>query len=204
MTASRSFAHPDGWECDLHTHVMHECLGPHADDDLWTAARSLTVAGIPTLMLAPEDQVLHVLMHAVRRNTLPPVRWVADVALVLRREGTAFDWTRLWEQTRRRRMSLVVREALRYLNEQTIVAIPESALVRFAQVRVGLAERAEYRSRMIPGTAGRVAGVLSDYLRARTHARDWQGPFGFMRYLKDRLQSRSMREETEIVGLMNR
>ena len=107
VTASRAFAGPDGWECDVHTRLMHECWEPGVDEGIWDAAVPLVVNGTPTSTLAPEDHALHVLAHGVRRNGLSPVRWIADFVMIVGRKRP-FDWRRLQEEARRRRLSLLV------------------------------------------------------------------------------------------------
>lgn len=191
VTAARAFVHRDGWEIDLHTRVMHECWAADADADFWTAAVPFDVGAAPILTLAPEDHVLHLLAHGVRRNHLPPVRWVADVVMVIRHRERRFDWSRLADQARRRRMSLLVRSALAYLAGRFQIEVPTTILSQLTSESMGIAEQFEFRARLVPGTAGFAAGAFADYLRMRGRDRTWQGALGFVHYVRDhyRLES---------------
>jgi hypothetical protein len=74
---------------DLHWHVLASARGDDDDLPFWSRATPVRVGAASTLMLGPEDQLMHVLAHGVRWTRTPHVRWVADAALVLRRTGPA-------------------------------------------------------------------------------------------------------------------
>jgi hypothetical protein len=46
----------------------------------------------PWFTLSSTDHFLHTLMHGLAITTLPPIRWIVDAALLLRREGCRIDW----------------------------------------------------------------------------------------------------------------
>jgi hypothetical protein len=171
---------------------MHERRHPGADDELWLDARPVVVGGVGTLALSPEDNLVHAIVHGMWRNALSPMRWVADAALIVRRTD-AFDWTRLIDRVRARRVSVVVGRALRYLHDSMHVAVPPAALDRLDEIPVSLAERFEARARAMSGLPGQIAAVSSDWVRARAYEPEWRGMFGFPRYLRDvrRLESTS-------------
>ncbi|MEZ4548820.1 MAG: nucleotidyltransferase family protein [Thermodesulfobacteriota bacterium] len=77
----------DEFTIDLHWHVLHGYNPPDADAPFWEAARRVTVEGAPVLVLDPVDQLLQVCAHGMRWDPTPPVRWVADAAVILRKEG---------------------------------------------------------------------------------------------------------------------
>jgi len=188
FTASRSFVHPSGWEVDLHTHVMHGQLGRVADNDRWARAQPLAVGDMMTLALGPEDTVLHVIAHGLRRNALAPMRWASDAAMIVRACGPRLDWGRLLSQARASHLSLVLDRALRYLNDRLDIEIPAEVLARCAATRIGVVERVEFRSHLLAGPAGWTGATVSDWLRTRANELEWQGAAGFVRYLRDRLQ----------------
>ena len=140
----------DEFTIDLHWHVLHGYNPPDADAPFWEAARRVTVEGAPALVLDPADQLLQVCAHGMRWDPTPPVRWVADAAVILRKEGEGLDWGRLVAAARRHGVVLPVREALRYLASYPGMGVSEDALRELDAIPTGRAERFEYGVRTSP------------------------------------------------------
>jgi hypothetical protein len=66
-----------------------------------------------TLAPAATDLLLHICVHGLRPNPVPPLRWVVDANIIFK-EATV-DWDRLVRMAERLRFSYRMREALRYL-----------------------------------------------------------------------------------------
>lgn len=66
-------------------------------EDLWATARPVTVEGVPTLGLAPEELILHLSIHASyhHRYARAPLKALLDVRAVLTRCADEIDWERL-------------------------------------------------------------------------------------------------------------
>jgi putative nucleotidyltransferase-like protein len=60
-------------------------------DGLWDRSVAATLAGRPIRMLSPEDTLLHLAIH--RTRSALRLRWVVDVAELVRRYGDALDWS---------------------------------------------------------------------------------------------------------------
>jgi hypothetical protein len=106
-------------------------------------------------MLSPEDQLLHVCVHAMERawwggERRPNLRWAADAVMMLRTEGAAFDWDRLFIRARQLRFVLPMREALEYLHDVIGAPIPAPVLARMRTVSVPMSERIAQRARTRP------------------------------------------------------
>jgi hypothetical protein len=187
FTGSRAFTNALDLEIDVHTHVLHDCLEPDADQDFWQAARPITVGGVATRMLCPADQLLHVIVHGFRRSTIPPVRWVSDAVTVIGRRGDDLDWPRVVSQVTRRRFGRIAAAALGYLRAEFRVELPPDVLRALQATRVSVGERLEYWSRVRPGRVQLGVEAWCEYRRAAGRERRWTGPFGFIRYVKDRL-----------------
>ncbi|MGD9651884.1 MAG: nucleotidyltransferase family protein [Candidatus Dadabacteria bacterium] len=140
----------DEFTIDLHWHVLHGYNPPDADAPFWEAARRVTVEGAPALVLDPADQLLQVCAHGMRWDPTPPVRWVADAAVILRKEGEGLNWGRLVAAARRHGVVLPVREALRYLASYPGVGVSDDALRELDAIPTGRAERFEYAVRTSP------------------------------------------------------
>jgi hypothetical protein len=184
---SQGFVDQAGRELDLHWLVLPECPQLTADDDFWAAARPLEVAGVPALALHPADQFLHVCVHGLAWNWLPPLRWVADAVIVLRATPD-FDWARLTAQARQRELVLPLREALNYLARLVQAPIPPAVLEELGRERVAAALRLDFRARTAaPERRGPfLAGwaYWREYTRWAESHRERLGPLGLLRFLR--------------------
>jgi capsular polysaccharide biosynthesis protein len=73
------FNAPEGRQCDLHWTLFEEHCGPQIDAACWAASRVVDLRGAPVRVLAPTDQLLHIVIHGTRWARTPSVRWVANV-----------------------------------------------------------------------------------------------------------------------------
>jgi hypothetical protein len=186
INAGKAFVHRDGWEVDVHTRVMRTNWAPEAESDMWRAGVPLLLHDVQATAPALEDQLLHVLVHGLPRNPMPPIRWIPDAMMILRNQRT-FDWGRFDAQVRRRGLVLIARTALTYLRTEFDAPVPAAVMRSLERHPVGLKERIELRGHLIAGVPGMAAGVFGDYLRARRQSA-WRGPLGFVHYVRDHLQ----------------
>ncbi len=187
FTAARAFRDDAGFEIDLHWHVLHECLREGSDDDLWAAARPVNAGGAPTLALCPADQLLHVIVHGVRRSRVPPIRWIADAFTVIRTSGSELDWDRLVRKARERALAQIVLAGLSYLQSTLDLAVPVGAIESLSRAPASVRGRLEVWARPRVGVVPVAAEAWCDYGRSAGREPGWQGAGGFLRYLADRL-----------------
>lgn len=140
---SADLKHESGINLDLHWHVLHGCTAADADDDFWAAAVEFRLQEVPTAVLSPADQLLHLCAHGVRWEQMPPIRWVAD-ALLLLRAAPNLDWDRLRAQTEKRRLVPRMRDALNYLVRVFAAPVPERVLQHLRTTPVSAAEEADH------------------------------------------------------------
>lgn len=157
----QDFTNPDVFTIDLHWHLLHGYNPPDADAKFWTGARNISVEGFPALALDPADQLLQVCSHGVVWNSVPPIRWVADAAAIVNKEGEGLDWERLIAATRKHGKVLPVREALRYLNRFIESHVPQIILQKLDAVPVSKEAHFEYRVRT------NAPGVLDGFVELR-------------------------------------
>jgi hypothetical protein len=186
FSASCSFKHDIGVELDLHDHVLHECVAAADDEPFWAAAESIEVGGAPTLMLAPSDQLLHTFAHGFRRSTVPPIRWAADAALVIRGAEARLSWPRLLAQARRCQLTRIVATMLEYLESTLEVPLPPGLLKDLRSAPASAAERLERWSRDRPTPLRLAVEGWCDFRRTQSRDDRWRGPLGFGRYIGDR------------------
>jgi hypothetical protein len=144
-------------QLDLHYHFLRECLTPAADQWFWSDVETVTFQGIQALQLAPTALLFHTLMHGVRWNEEPPIRWIPDALSVLRQRGGEVDWERLLAFADSQRLTYRLALGLTYLAEHFAVELPESVRTHLDQYRQGVLER-------ITNTA-----VLGDMTRLYAH-----------------------------------
>lgn len=154
----QDFTNPTQFTIDLHWHLLHGHNLPDADDEFWKGARSVSVEGVPALALDPADQLLQVCSHGVAWSSIPPVRWAADAAAIIRKEGEGLDWERLVRAVGSHGKVLPVRDALGYLERYLGTLVPERAILYLDSVRVSDAERFDYGVRTKP--PGVLAGLV--------------------------------------------
>lgn len=163
--------HVTGEALDLHWHVLAECVHPDADQGFWARAVPVRVLGASSLALGPTDSLLHAVVHGMRWNAEPTIRWVADAMAILNACGDAIDWTILEREACRQRVVLRLRTGLDYLRRRMDAPIPARALAALdAAVPAGV-ERMEYRVLALGADGGRrlkpghVLLVTVQYLR---------------------------------------
>jgi len=133
---------------DLHWHVLSDWCYPNADNDFWADTIPVQVADVQTRTLNPTDQLLHVCVHGVTWNPVPPVRWIADALVILNESHSEVEWSRLISQAEKRRLTFPLRHALTYLRDSFGAAIPSHVLTEISKVHVSDVERKFYNAAM--------------------------------------------------------
>lgn len=137
------FFWPAGGELDLHWHVLTECRSPAADEHFWRNSEPLTVKGVKTRQLGHTDMFLHTVIHGVRWNPEPPIRWIADAAMILRRTDREIEWDEILAFADRERLNCRLRLGLTYLAEHIGLPIPAYVLDILGKRPITLIERLE-------------------------------------------------------------
>lgn len=181
------FRQPGRIRFDVHQHVFSQSPTLDASES-WEAAIPVEIAGVATQALCAEDALLHVCVHGVRWNDVPPLRWVADATLILR--GTPeFDWNRLLSQSHRHELSIPMRQALRFLRDLDLgLNIPAATLRELGRIPTSRAARREWSAMSYSPASYSIAFKI--WLRVRAYSRwntsnpRWNRPFTFLRYLQ--------------------
>jgi hypothetical protein len=130
-------------DIDLHWHPLRDTPAQVADDWFWRGAMPLDFVGTPTLQPRPTAQLLHTIIHGVRSNREPPVRWIADAMAILRAKGDAIEWDDLVRFARQQRLSYRLLLGLSFLAAQYRAPVPEAVLVALRANGISLVERVE-------------------------------------------------------------
>jgi hypothetical protein len=134
---------PTGEGLDLHWRGLAECVGEGMDDAFWSRAVPLRLLLVDSRGLAPGDALLHAVVHGMRWNAEPPIRWITDAMVILREAGHAIDWPRVADEARARGVALRLAAGLTYLRARFDAPIPEEALASLWATQPALVERLE-------------------------------------------------------------
>lgn len=124
LIAGLGLRHPRFGEIDLHWRLLRESGGEATDAMFWRDAQAAIIGGVDTLRPSPTHMLFHVIVHGLQPNVMSPLRWIADAAMVLRRDGDAIDWNELLACGRRLRVSRRLGSGLAYLAAAFQLPIP--------------------------------------------------------------------------------
>jgi hypothetical protein len=132
-----------GKQIDLHWDVIPECPGAAGERLFWAEAEPLDFLGEQTETLAPTQMLLHTVVHGMRWNREPPVRWIPDAAVLLRQRGAEVDWNALLRHAREFRLSYRLALGLRHLQQTVAPEVPDSLLRELEADRLDWLQRLE-------------------------------------------------------------
>lgn len=193
---SHAMRHADGFDLDLHHHVMYFDQRQNADDDFWQAAIPCEFESVATHALHPADQLLHICAHGMGWNLVPPIRWAAD-AFVLLRESQ-MDWDRFLAQCAKRDLVLGARNAVEYLATALCAPVPNSVLNALRQMPASSFDRLQYHVNISPptesGAAEKFWYFYEQYLRFGDKHQSENALLRFPDFLRDTWSLHSTRQ----------
>lgn len=163
--ASRSFAElvRDGTRVDLHWHAARylrfEGIVKVDHDGLWNRARPLVTPEGRSLMLSPEDLLLHLVLHLTLGSDFARVLWYADIDAVVRRFAGELDWERLIAEADRWRIRTLTGWTLGVVAGSFGTPLPSGLLARLGQGRL---RRAAVAKCIGASTPPSLEGALED------------------------------------------
>jgi hypothetical protein len=183
------------FECDLHWHLLQEHCRADSDHDYWSAATPASVQDMDLYQLHPADLLLHICVHGAWWNPTPPIRWVVDAMVIIDREKS-LDWTRLVEQSRKRRMVLPILRAMTYLKNEFSAGIPDLVFDSLMRERVTYRDKVRFRIKTTPAGERSVFGAFCfcwvEYKQMAASKESLPNPVGFLKFLKQRWHIRSL------------
>ncbi len=138
---SMMFRNAEGFECDVHWSPLFESVNHTDADDFWREAVDLEFKGIKVKSLCPTDALLHTLVHGLKWNPEPPIRWVADAVTILQAPAHQIDWQRFVSKVRQFKVLIQVRKAFVFLQQEFAVTIPAQVMQELEVSDTTLAER---------------------------------------------------------------
>ena len=189
---SMTFTNEVGFELDLHWHPFFESLENNNDMDFWDRSVPLKLSDAQMLSLCPTDMLLHVIVHGMRWNAEPPIRWIPDSIVLLNTYNSEIDWPRFIDQVKKYKVVLQVREALNYLIIKLYAAIPEFVMPELNKIRVSTAERLVYHNakkneeKSPDGFFGKLYLLFLVYLRQSNKVGILRQMTGFIKFMRFR------------------
>jgi hypothetical protein len=158
------FLAPGQKEVDLHWHVLLDFCDDSADTVFWQTARPFRF--LEQDILAPDATrlLLLTIIHGLRWNPEPPVRWIPDALMILRQSREPIDWAWIVGFAVERRVTFRLRAGLAYLAAHFSGDIPTWVLARLHAVRPSARERLELRTLMTAFSYDSPMGPLLDAL----------------------------------------
>jgi hypothetical protein len=179
---ARRFRHAMGFfapgpkEFDLHWHVLFDFCDDGPDAEFWATARPFRF--LDREILAPDATrlLLHTIVHGLRWNAEPPIRWVPDSLAILRRDPAAIDWGALLAFAARQRISHRIGLGLAYLAREFLAPVPDHVLDTLARTPTTWVERLERRTILRPLDYDASLGPLVDALASFPRTPDARTP----------------------------
>jgi hypothetical protein len=187
-----AFRGQSGVELDLHWHLLHESMTADSARRFWDGAVPILVGGVSALRPGATHMLMHVMIHGMRQDFIPPLRWVADSIMILRKDGARIDWGALIAFARHARLLNRVALALEYLRRTFEVEIPEGVIAEACRARPTIVEKLE-RAKLIgrgdgrPGRAAQPRFLLAKAIRIALSERRAELPGIAYRWLVRRL-----------------
>ena len=168
---------------DLHWHsLMNVKTGKH-EKGYWERSFSGFINEIPIEVMGITDQLIHTIVHGIRWNPIPSLRWIADAIIFLENSESSIQWDYLIEQSENLQATLFMFQGLRYLKKEFEVSVPDYVLQSLESFPVSSQEYWNYQlytKKPVP-----VFGqfILKIFRYLAYHRGQYPFP-GFLRYLQ--------------------
>lgn len=137
------FYGPNGGEFDLHSRSFYEFADARADDEFRSTA--VPFEFLERQLRAPDAtrMLLHTIVHGVRWNPEPPIRWIADALTILRVSGAEIKWPEIAAFAYRWHLTYRLGLGLSYLTRYFDAPVPSDVLAEIERRRPTRIERIE-------------------------------------------------------------
>ena len=99
------------------------------------------VQDVSSYALDPTDMLFHVIVHGVKWNPEPPIRWIADAMTIIQSSDFEIDWPRIISHAKKYMVCLQIREGLNYLYENFQAPVPKTIMDSINKIPVSYLER---------------------------------------------------------------
>jgi hypothetical protein len=107
--------------------LLNAGLASRDVEGFWQRAVQVDIEGMPVKTLSPEDQLIHLCVHA-HYHGYTRLNWFSDMAFIVRDHAAQLDWERLLETVRIEEAQVGLYYSLRFLDQLPGVSAPEDVL----------------------------------------------------------------------------
>jgi hypothetical protein len=133
----------EGTEIDLHWHCLREAPGDALDAWFWATAKPFTFEGVKTLQPGATQMLVQTVLHGLRSNLEPSIRWVSDAAALMSQTADPIDWSGIVVLARQHRLACRLSMGLGYLVEQFGQSVPGWVIEQLDAAGISFVERVE-------------------------------------------------------------
>lgn len=108
---------------------------------VWAGCVRTHVVGVESWSLGREDLLLHLCLHLMHPDEYVPLLWVAELDLLLRREGNELDWSRFLATARAARLGFLLAHALDRVRQLFGTPVPAGVFDELAHPAPGAIEQ---------------------------------------------------------------
>lgn len=130
-----------GTELDLHWYPFPESIHHKNISEFWERAIPIEIGGVKTKALSYTDTLFHVMLHGMRKNPEPPIRWVADAISILEIHSDKIDWERFIDMAHVYKVLLPIRSSVSYIKEKFDAEIDHKVIERLWKEKPTYLER---------------------------------------------------------------
>jgi hypothetical protein len=196
---------PKGTAIDLHWHFLYDACNDDATAHFWSGIRPLDFLGVKTRQLDPTNMLLHTIIHGVRSNPEPPVRWIPDALIIIHGEPADIDWDRMLAFARSQKLIYRLGLGLKYLAYRHHAPIPGDVL-KSLPARPSVLERTEntvalgQREHLYRNVFLKQWVIFAEYCRVARGLGPVDFVVGFSHYLRYRWGLRGRREIVSMIA----
>lgn len=121
---------PEHVRLELHWALWADSERRLGTDGLWDRSVTGSLLGHPVRTLSIEDTLLHLAIH--RTRSALRLRWLVDVAELVRRHGTSFDWAAYLDRAQKARARTASWVVLALARDLLDAPVPDDVLARLA------------------------------------------------------------------------
>jgi hypothetical protein len=173
------FKNNEGYEIDLHWHVMAECCYDAADEFFWDGSQPFESGEITSRSLNDSDLLVQTCVHGVRWNEVPSLRWIVDALMIINHPASRIDWERVLKTAQDFRLNLQLIQTLGYLKQEFDAPIPKKTLAALNSAPVSKLEIKENAIRT--NRKDIIGGWIADYYHYRAYSRLTESKNTFIR-----------------------
>jgi hypothetical protein len=179
-------------EADIHWTIMYARYSDRAEAATWERAEPIEIEGASAVAPCASDLLIHVCVHGMRWNDMPPVRWAADAAMLIR--SGRIDWDYLCVQARLWGVALPLAHSFGYLRDQLRLDIPEAVVAAMRTEPVSSEQRFLFEVQQKSAAANRLIDVIRLHACVARHERARnRGKLGYFGYFSALRESHSLR-----------